>query len=90
MNEKMIAVKLAPRLEQEGRGLCDPEDPRNEMIITPSNYNARGYLRVHPSGFIQAMIASGLLIPVPTADDKRGKRPRPGTRSHNRPRKGKS
>ena len=65
MAEKTIAVKLNPQLEKEGRGLCDPEDPRNGEVITPLNYGARGYLRVHPSGFIQAQIQAGVLIKVP-------------------------
>ncbi len=64
MAEKTIAVRLNPQLEQEGRGLCDPEDPRNDEVITPLNYSARGYLRVHPSGFIQAQIQAGVLIQV--------------------------
>ncbi len=65
MAEKTIAVKLSPQLEQEGRGICDPEEPRNNEVITPLNYGARGYLRVHPSGFIQAQIQAGVLIRVP-------------------------
>ena len=65
MDEKTIAVKLHPQLEKEGRGLCDPEDPRNAEIITPMNYSSKGYLRVHPSGFIQAQIQAGVLIRVP-------------------------
>ncbi len=65
MAEKTIAVKLNPQLEKEGRGLCDPEEPRNNEVITPLNYSARGYLRVHPSGFIQAQIQAGVLIRVP-------------------------
>ncbi|UCD38469.1 MAG: hypothetical protein JSW54_03050 [Fidelibacterota bacterium] len=65
MGEKTIAVRLNPQLEKEGRGICDPEDPRNNEVITPRNYGARGYLRVHPSGFIQAQIQAGVLIRVP-------------------------
>ncbi len=65
MAEKTIAVRLNPQLEKEGRGICDPEDPRNDEVITPLNYGARGYLRVHPSGFIQAQIQAGVLIQVP-------------------------
>lgn len=65
MAEKTIAVRLHPQLEKEGRGLCDPEDPRNNEIITPLNYGNKGYLRVHPSGFIQAQIQAGVLIRVP-------------------------
>ncbi len=65
MAEKTIAVKLNPQLEKEGRGICDPEEPRNNEVITPLNYGARGYLRVHPSGFIQAQIQAGVLIRVP-------------------------
>ena len=64
MAEKIIAVKLAARLESEGRGFCDPSEPRNGEIITAHNYGAGGYLRVHPSGFIQALIQSGALIEV--------------------------
>ena len=65
MTEKTIAVKLNPQLEKEGRGICDPEEPRNNEVITPLNYGARGFLRVHPSGFIQAQIQAGVLIRVP-------------------------
>ena len=65
MDEKTIAVRLHPQLEKEGRGLCDPEDPRNDEIITPMNYGSKGYLRVHPSGFIQAQIQAGVLIRIP-------------------------
>lgn len=65
MAEKTIAVRLHPQLEKEGRGLCDPEDPRNNEIITPLNYSTKGYLRVHASGFIQAQIQAGTLIRVP-------------------------
>ncbi|UCH61888.1 MAG: hypothetical protein JSU77_08740 [Fidelibacterota bacterium] len=65
MAEKTIAVRLNPQLEQEGRGICDPEDPRNDKVITPSNYGTQGHLRVHPSGFIQAQIQAGVLIRVP-------------------------
>jgi|GEM_PF-6575884 len=65
MAEKTIAVKLNPQLEKEGRGICDPEEPRNNEVITPLNYGARGFLRVHPSGFIQAQIQAGVLIRVP-------------------------
>ena len=64
MAEKTIAVKLAARLEAEGRGFCDPSEPRNGEIITARNYGSGGYLRVHPSGFIQALIQSGALIKV--------------------------
>ena len=64
MAEKTIAVRLNPQLEKEGRGICDPEDPRNDEVITPLNYGTRGYLRVHPSGFIQAQIQAGVLIRV--------------------------
>ena len=64
MAEKTIAVKLAARLEAEGRGFCDPGEPRNSEIITARNYGSSGYLRVHPSGFIQALIQSGALIKV--------------------------
>ncbi|UCD37852.1 MAG: hypothetical protein JSW54_13690 [Fidelibacterota bacterium] len=65
MSRKTIAVRLHPRLEEEGRGLCDPEDPRNKEVLTPSNYGAKGYLRVYPSGFIQAQIRSGTLVRIP-------------------------
>ena len=64
MAEKTIAGKLAARLEAEGRGFCDPGEPRNSEIITARNYGSSGYLRVHPSGFIQALIQSGALIKV--------------------------
>ena len=64
MAEKTIAVKLAARLEAEGRGFCDPSEPRNGGIITARNYGSGGYLRVHPSGFVQALIQSGALIKV--------------------------
>ncbi len=64
MAEKTVAVKLATKLEAEGRGFCDPSEPRNSEIITARNYGSRGYLRVHPSGFIQALIQSGALIKV--------------------------
>ncbi len=80
MAEKTIAVKLNPRLEQEGRGLCDPEDPRNGEVITPLNYGTRGYLRVHPSGFIQAQIEAGVLIRV-TEKKAAGSTAKGGTRS---------
>ena len=49
MKGEKVAVRLHPRLAEEGRGLCDPEDPRNEEVITPLNYGAQGYLRVYPS-----------------------------------------
>ncbi len=68
MAEKTIAVKLAARLETEGRGFCDPAEPRNSEIITARNYGSGGYLRVHPSGFIQALIQSGALIKVSTSN----------------------
>lgn len=65
MKNKTIAVRLHPRLEREGRGLCDPEDPRNSEIIAARNYGPQGYLIVHPSGFIRAQIRTGTLIEVP-------------------------
>lgn len=68
MSEKTIAVKLATKLEAEGRGFCDPGEPRNSEIITARNYGSGGYLRVHPSGFIQALIQSGALIKVSTSN----------------------
>ncbi len=68
MAEKTIAIKLAARLEAEGRGFCDPSEPRNSEIITARNYGSGGYLRVHPSGFIQALIQSGALIKVRTSN----------------------
>jgi len=63
-NQETIAVRLNPQLEAEGRGLCDPVDPRNAEVIARSAYGAKGYMLVHPSGFIQAQIASGTLIRV--------------------------
>ena len=65
MKEKTIAVRLHPRLESEGRGLCDPEDSRNDEVITHHNYGPQGYLIVHPSGFIRAQIQAGTLVEVP-------------------------
>jgi hypothetical protein len=65
MMEKTIAVRLHPRLESEGRGLCDPDEPRNGEVITQHNYSADGYLIVYPSGFIRAQIRAGMLIEVP-------------------------
>ncbi len=64
MADKTIAIRLAPRLEAEGRGFCDPGDLRNNAVISARNYGSEGYLRVHPSGFIQALIQSGALIKV--------------------------
>ena len=64
MADKTIAIKLAPRLEAEGRGFCDPGEPRNSAVISAHSYGSEGYLRVHPSGFIQALIQSGALIEV--------------------------
>ncbi len=75
MSMKSIAVKLAPNLELEGRGFCDPSEPRNEAIITARNYGAEGYIRVHPSGFIQALIRSGELIQVDSSDRETGRPP---------------
>ena len=80
MTEKTIAVRLHPRLEREGRGLCDPEDVRNSQVITPLNYGAGGYLRVYPSGFIQAQIQAGVLIRVPEGKAAAGGREAPSTR----------
>ena len=68
MKGKKVAVRLHPRLAEEGRGLCDPEEPRNEEVITPLNYGTRGYLRVYPSGFIRAQIQAGILIRVPEGE----------------------
>lgn len=79
MAEKTIAVRLNPQLEKEGRGICDPEDPRNSEVITPLNYGTRGYLRVHPSGFIQAQIQAGVLIRVPEENVTRARDTGKGT-----------
>jgi hypothetical protein len=65
MTEKTIAVRLHPRLEGEGRGFCDPDEPRNGEVITQHNYGGDGYLIVYPSGFIRAQIRAGMLIEVP-------------------------
>jgi hypothetical protein len=75
MMDKTIAVRLHPRLESEGRGLCDPEDPRNGEVITGRNYGPKGYIIVHPSGFIRAQIQAGTLVKVPVkkASDSKGK-----------------
>ena len=75
MSMKSIAVRLAPNLELEGRGFCDPGEPRNKAIITARNYGAEGYIRVHPSGFIQALIRSGELIQVDSEDRETGRPP---------------
>lgn len=64
MKNKTMAVKLSPELEADGRGLCDPESHINGKIITPANYGPKGYMRVHPTGFIQAQIDMGILIEV--------------------------
>jgi hypothetical protein len=77
MKGKKVAVRLHPRLEEDGRGLCDPEDPRNDEVITPLNYGAHGYLRVYPSGFIQAQIQAGVLIRVPERDAAGGSKGKP-------------
>ena len=79
MAEKTIAVKLAARLEAEGRGFCDPSEPRNGEIITARNYGSGGYLRVHPSGFIQALIQSGALIKVSVSNPAETTETDPGT-----------
>ena len=73
MKMKSIAVRLAPNLELEGRGFCDPGEPRNTAIITAHNYGPEGYIRVHPSGFIQALIRSGELIQVDSGDRETGR-----------------
>ena len=93
MTEKTIAVRLHPRLESEGRGLCDPDDPRNGEVITPHNYGADGYLIVYPSGFIRAQIRAGMLIEVPVkkSSDLKGETPaKQAGRGARRPRKAKS
>ena len=64
MSAKKIAVRLHPRLEAEGRGLCDPDDPRNGEVLSARGYGSRGYLKVYPSGFILAKIQSGALLKV--------------------------
>jgi hypothetical protein len=64
MSKQKIAIKLNSSLEASGRGLCDPDDVRNEHIIAKANYGPHGYLEVHESGFIQARIMSGELIQV--------------------------
>ncbi len=79
MAEKTIAVKLAARLEAESRGFCDPTEPRNSEIITARNYGSGGYLRVHPSGFIRALIQSGALIKVSVSNRDATTQTGPGT-----------
>lgn len=64
MKNTTMAVKLSPKLEADARGLCDPESHINGQIITPANYGPKGYMRVHPTGFIQAQIDMGILIEV--------------------------
>ena len=64
MSKRKIAIKLNSLLEASGRGLCDPDDARNENVIAKANYGPHGYLEVHDSGFIQARIMSGELIQV--------------------------
>ena len=78
MADKTIAVKLATKLEAEGRGFCDPGEPRNSEIITARNYGSGGYLRVHPSGFIRALIQSGALIKVSAGKRDATTQTRPG------------
>ena len=78
MAEKTIAVKLNPLLEQEKRGLCDPEDKRNSEVITSLNYGNQGYLRVYPSRFIQAQIQSGVLVRVSEQNARGSDRVRSG------------
>lgn len=75
MMDKTIAVRLHPRLESEGRGLCDPEDRRNCEVITSRNYGPKGYIIVHTSGFIRAQIQAGTLVKVPVKEisDRKGK-----------------
>ncbi len=75
MRDDRIAVKLHPRLEKEGRGLCDPVEPRNREVIASSCYGPQGYLRVFPSGFILAQIAAGTLIRVKPEKSMSGKGP---------------
>lgn len=75
MRDDRIAVKLHPRLEKEGRGLCDPMEPRNREVIASSHYGPQGYLRVFPSGFILAQIAAGTLIRVKPEKSIGGKGP---------------
>ncbi len=75
MSDDRIAVKLHPRLEREGRGLCDPVEPRNREVIASSQYGPQGYLRVFPSGFILAQIAAGTLIRVQPEKSMSGKGP---------------
>lgn len=75
MRDDRIAVKLHPRLEKEGRGLCDPVEPRNREVIASSQYGPQGYLRVFPSGFILAQIAAGTLIRVEPEKSTSGKGP---------------
>ncbi len=64
MKNSTLAVKLSPKLEADGRGLCDPESHINGQVITPANYGSKGYMQVHPTGFIQAQIDMGILIEV--------------------------
>lgn len=73
MRDDRIAVKLHPRLEKEGRGLCDPVEPRNHEVIASSQYGPLGYLRVFPSGFILAQIAAGTLIRVQPEESTKSK-----------------
>ena len=75
MRDVRIAIKLHPRLEQEGRGLCDPLEPKNSAVIAASNYGPQGYLRVFSSGFILAQIAAGTLIRVKPEPSISGKGP---------------
>ena len=80
MSAKKIAVRLHPRLEAEGRGLCDPDDPRNGEVLSARGYGTRGYLRVYPSGFILAKIQSGVLLRVQEEDRPGAERKRQSER----------
>ena len=76
MKKTTMAVKLSPKLEADGRGLCDPESHINGQVITPANYGPKGYMRVHPTGFIQAQIDMGILLEVQPIPNKRSVSPR--------------
>ena len=79
MSKQKIAIKLNSSLEESGRGLCDPDDVRNEHVIAKANYGPHGYLEVHESGFIQARIMSGELIRVkPEKSRSRARQQRKG------------
>ncbi len=76
MKNTTMAVKLSPKLEADGRGLCDPESHINGQVITPANYGPKGYMRVHPTGFIQAQIDMGILLEVQPKPNQKPVSPR--------------